>query len=63
VAVLAVGTQRRPVAVVLAADPVTVIAAHGRAFIDAVQMAGGAGNIEVASLERKSSRLVKTTGG
>ena len=38
VAVLAVGTQRRPVAVVLAPDPVAVITANGRPFIDSVQM-------------------------
>jgi len=62
VAVLAVGAQRRPIAVVLAADPVAVIAAHRRPFIDAVQMAGGAGNLKVASLERKSPRLVKSAG-
>jgi len=63
VAVLAIGAQHRPVAVVLASNPMAVIAAHGCPFVDTVQMAGGAGNIEVASLERKSSRLVKTTGG
>jgi hypothetical protein len=62
VAVLAVGAQRRPIAVVLAADPVAVIAAHGRPFIDPVQMAGGAGNLKVASLERKCPRLVKSAG-
>lgn len=62
VAVLAVGAQRRPEAVVLAADPVAVIAAHGRPFIDAVQMAGGAGNLKVPALERKSPRLVKSAG-
>jgi len=62
VAVLAVGAQRRPVAVVLAADPVAVIAAHGRPFINPVQMAGGAGNLKVASLERKCSPLVKSAG-
>jgi len=61
-AVLAVGAKRRPIAVVLAADPVAVIAAHGRPFINPIQMAGGAGKLKVASLERKSPRLVKTAG-
>ena len=62
VAVLAIAAQCRPVAVVLTPDPVAVIAAHGRAFINPVQMAGGAGDLEVTPLEWESPRLVEAAG-
>ena len=60
VAVLAIAAQRCPVEVVLAPDPVTVIATRGCSFINTVQMAGGAGDLKVAAFKREGPRLVKT---
>jgi len=62
VAVLAIAAQCRPVDVVLAPDPVAVIAPHRRSLVNSVQMAGGAGNLKVSALQRKSPRLVKPAG-
>ena len=59
-AILALGTKAGPVRVVLAADPMTVIAAFRRAFDRAVEMAGRAGHCQMPAFKGKRSRFVES---
>jgi len=62
VAFFASAPQPCPVEVVLAADPMTVIAAVGRAFNEAVKVAGNAGDGEMTAFQRENSAFMEPPG-
>ena len=62
VAVFAVGPQRGSINVILAPDPVAVIAAHRSPFINPVDMTRGAGDLEMPAFEREGPGFMKTAG-
>lgn len=62
-ALLALDSEPRGVAVVLTSHPVAVVTGRRRSPRDAIPVAGGAGHLEMPALERESSLLVKSARG
>jgi len=60
VAVFTLIAQPRPIAIVLATDPVTIVASLRRAFDRSFQMTGSAGHRQVPALEGESRDLMET---